>query len=68
MPVLAALHWLDGLDEDVPAVAVAWTREAVEVVWEQPPVGLMRDWIPATDVRRGRPTADRIRSRTAETD
>jgi hypothetical protein len=64
IPVLATLHWLDGTDADVPASALAWTKDAVEVAWEQPPVGLTRDWIPAGDVRRGQAAAERIKQVT----
>jgi hypothetical protein len=60
MPVLATLRFLDGLDLDVPAIAVAWTKEHVQVIWEQPLVGLSREWIAARDVRRGQAALDRI--------
>jgi hypothetical protein len=53
IPVLALIRWHGGRDVEVPAVAAAWTRDAVEIVWE--PVegaGLRTDWIPADDVRR----------------
>jgi hypothetical protein len=51
IPVVARLRWASGHDVDVPAVAVAWTREAVEIRWQYQ--GDTRtDWIPAGDVRR----------------
>jgi hypothetical protein len=53
IPVLALIRWHGGRDVEVPAVAAAWTRDAVEIAWE--PVegaGLRTDWIPADDVRR----------------
>ena len=32
IPVLATIRWRDGGEQDVPATAMAWTAEAVEVV------------------------------------
>jgi hypothetical protein len=52
LPVFARLRWHDGRDTDVPAIATAWTREAVEITWEAPGIGLRSDWIDARDVRR----------------
>lgn len=52
IPVLAFLHWYDGRDTEVPAIAVAWTRNAVEIEWEAPAVGTRRDWVAAEDIRR----------------
>jgi hypothetical protein len=52
LPVFAILRWHDGRDTDVPAIATAWTRDAVEIAWEAPGLGLRSDWIPAADVRR----------------
>lgn len=50
--VVARLRWAHGRDVDVPAVAIAWTQEAVEIRWQN--LGEDRtDWIPARDVRRG---------------
>jgi hypothetical protein len=49
--VVARLRWAHGRDEDVPAVAVAWTREAVEIRWQSLD-DVRTDWIPAADVRR----------------
>lgn len=51
LPVIARLRWASGQDEDVPAIAVAWTQDAVEIHWrhyDEP----RADWIPAADVRR----------------
>jgi hypothetical protein len=50
--VFARLRWHDGRDTDVPAIATAWTRDAVEIKWDAPGIGLRSDWIPADDVRR----------------
>ena len=61
LPVLATIYWLDGHTLDLPAIAVAWTRKTVEVVWEEPSFGLTRTWLPAGDVRRGQAAADRIK-------
>jgi hypothetical protein len=33
IPVLATIRWRDGREVDVPATAMAWTRDAVEVAW-----------------------------------
>ena len=52
LPVFARLRWHDGRDTDVPAIATAWTRDAVEIAWDAPGIGLRSDWIPAADVRR----------------
>jgi hypothetical protein len=52
LPVLARIRWYDGRDTDVPAIATAWTREAVEITWDAPGLGLRSDWIDARDVRR----------------
>jgi len=53
IPVMARLRWHHGAEEDVPATATAWTRDAVEISWEvEPGTGLRSDWIPAADVRR----------------
>jgi hypothetical protein len=49
--VVARLRWAHGYDVDVPAVALAWTAEAVEIQWQY--LGELRtDWIPVDDVRR----------------
>jgi hypothetical protein len=56
IPVMARLHWHHGEESDIPALATAWTRDAVEITWELPGGGLRSDWIPAADVARaGRP-------------
>ena len=52
LPVFARLRWHDGRDTDVPAIATAWTRDAVEITWDAPGLGLRSDWIAAIDVRR----------------
>jgi hypothetical protein len=63
LPVVARIRWHDGRDTDLPAIATAWTRDAVEIAWEAPALGLRSDWIPAEDVRRTtaptRPTTPR---------
>ena len=51
IPVVARLRWANGQDVDVVAVAIAWTRQAVEVRWQHRDE-LRTDWIPAGDVRR----------------
>jgi hypothetical protein len=58
LPVFARLRWHDGRDTDVAAIATAWTRDAVEITWEAPGLGLRSDWIPAADVRRSAPELD----------
>ena len=51
--IIATIRWHHGVDQEVDATAVAWTRDAVEVRWEMAPgEGLRADWIPAHDVRR----------------
>jgi hypothetical protein len=51
IPVVARLRWASGDDTDVPAIALAWTRDAVEIHWDY--TGAPRtDWIAAGDVRR----------------
>ncbi len=50
--MFAMMRWANGEDIEVPAIAVAWTRNAVEVEWEAPGSGLRADWIDALDVRR----------------
>ena len=53
IPVIARLHWQpsDGITE-VQALATAWTRHEVEIVWDTPEHGRHVDWIPASDVQR----------------
>ena len=63
IPVLATLHHERGGEFDVPATATAWTRDAVEVTWSAPHVGLTSDWVPAMDVRRGKAAEDRLKQR-----
>lgn len=72
--VVATVRWSTGEVTAVPAEAVAWTREAVEISWTPPGGPTRTDWIPAGDVRRaggprldapsGRPTGDLPRSPT----
>jgi hypothetical protein len=52
LPVFARIRWYDGRDTDVPAIATAWTRDAVEITWDAPGLGLRSNWIPAGDVSR----------------
>jgi hypothetical protein len=53
IPVIARIHWHHGVDQDVNATAVGWTREAVEISWEmEAGEGYRTDWIAAVDVRR----------------
>jgi hypothetical protein len=51
LPVVARLHWANGEDIDVVAVAIAWTKDAVEVRWLNHDES-RTDWVPARDVRR----------------
>jgi hypothetical protein len=52
-PVVATVRWHHGLDQEVLAIATAWTRDAVEITWEiEVGKGFRSDWIPAGDVRR----------------
>jgi hypothetical protein len=51
IPVIARLRWASGDDTDVLALAMAWTREAVEIRWDYQGTS-HTDWIPAGDVRR----------------
>jgi hypothetical protein len=45
-----------GAPTEEPALAIAWTREAVEIAWRVPTTGEMRsDWVPVADVRRTSP-------------
>jgi hypothetical protein len=53
LPVIIRIRWHHGLDQDVLAIATAWTRDAVQVSWEiETGAGFRMDWIPAEDVRR----------------
>jgi hypothetical protein len=53
IPVIARLRWLHGAIQDVPAIAVAWSRAAVEIRWQlEPDEPLRCDWIAAGDIRR----------------
>ncbi len=55
------IHWYSGETALIPATAVAWTHDAVEIQWEAPELGLRRDWVPAQDVSR--PDAETVRGR-----
>ena len=49
--LVARLRWPDGRAIDVPATAIAWTEDAVEIRWEYQ--GKVRtDWVAVGDVRR----------------
>jgi hypothetical protein len=61
IPVLVTLHRPEGGEFDTPASATAWTRDAVEVTWLAPSVGLVSDWVPACDVRRGKEAEKRLK-------
>ena len=50
--VVATMRWSTGEVMAIPAEALAWTREAVEVSWTPPGGPTRTDWIPAGDVRR----------------
>lgn len=53
IPVIARIHWHHGVDQDVPATAIGWTREAVEIRWEvEVGEGYRTDWVFARDIRR----------------
>lgn len=53
LAVIARLRWANGQDVDVEAVAIAWTRDAVEILWEQTAgEGQRQDWVPAAHIRR----------------
>jgi hypothetical protein len=54
IPVHATIRWHMGKQIEIPAIAIAWTRDAVEVEWEMTGVARRSDWIPAHDVRRAR--------------
>jgi hypothetical protein len=56
IPVIAVIRWHVGGPTEEPALAIAWTREAVEIAWRVPTTGEMRsDWVPVADVRRTSP-------------
>ena len=57
IPVIACVHWLAGagtlVDEDVYALAIAWTQDAVEIRWAGNDNHTDRtDWLPAAHIRR----------------
>ena len=64
------IRWHSGEEAVIPAVAVAWTQDAVEVMWEAPELGMRSDWVPAGDVSRpdarGRRAELPPRNRTGE--
>ena len=66
LPVIARLRWANGEDVDVAAVAIAWTRVAVEIRWLHGTES-RTDWIAAADVRRhlADPPADADRPPTS---
>jgi hypothetical protein len=51
IPVVARLRWASGEDDDVLALAIAWTRQAVQIQWQYQGV-TQTDWVDAGDVRR----------------
>jgi hypothetical protein len=58
--VVATMRWATGEVTAVPALALAWTRLAVQVSWAPDAGGPARtDWIPAADVHRVGPDAVR---------
>lgn len=54
--VIATMQWQTGDERVLPAVALAWTRDAVQVSWTPPVGGTRTDWIPAHTVRRAEGT------------
>lgn len=53
LPVVVRIRWHHGVEQEAPAIATAWTKDAVQVSWEVTVGdGLRSDWIPAADVRR----------------
>jgi hypothetical protein len=58
--VIARLRWAHGEDIDTEAVAIPWTPDAVEILWEQTAdAGRRQDWVPAAHIRRpGAPLPD----------
>jgi hypothetical protein len=53
IPVIATIRWHHGVDQEVLAVAIAWTAQAVEIRWEmERGQGRRTDWVPARDIRR----------------
>ena len=70
IPVFARVRWANGADQEVPAIAVAWTRDAVQIEWEAPGSGLRSDWLAARDIRRSgspaQPPDDPPRSRAGK--
>jgi hypothetical protein len=52
VPVTVTLIWHDGARDDVPALAIAWTRAEVEIEWATPWGDARRDWVRADQVRR----------------
>ena len=61
IPVNVLIHWYSGETARIPATAVAWTHDAVEIQWQGPDLVMRRDWVPAQDVLR--PDAETIRGR-----
>lgn len=55
LPVWALICWREAggiREEEVPAIAIAWTREAVQVQWESQTFGPQTDWLPAKYIWR----------------
>lgn len=58
IPVIVTIRWHNGPPTECAALAVAWTRAAVEVRWTDPWGQEQTDWVEAADVRRpGAPPA-----------
>jgi hypothetical protein len=62
LPVWVWIIWHDALKppEQVPAIAVAWTRHEVQVVWESHGFGRQVTWLPAELVWRAHRPAPEI--------
>lgn len=66
IPVNVLIRWYSGETALIPATAVAWTHDAVEIQWEAPDLGMRRDWVPAEDVSRPDPRGRRGRQSPGE--
>ncbi len=55
IPVNVLIRWYSGEEVLIPALAVAWTKDAVEIQWSAAELGMRRDWVPAEDVSRPDP-------------
>ncbi len=60
IPGLARIRWHHGEEPVVSVSLVAWTQNAVEIMWRPPGEAEFRtDWIPAADVSTdGKPPAE----------